>query len=281
MTALPRLHQRTVPHDTSFNTCNCAGVNLVANGARAHSDARYQHAPDPKAGSLRGILNLVPGFLDLIAPSPTSPTPLQAREKGSHLLQRIFFGNARRSHDRTRWCLIEASSSMLRLGLQIFNNLLELAVLQGGSREHLLAVCRHNIRAHFFPHAGVDLLHGWRCTFRYGRGREKHLDCGKPPCKKHKPAPRRREHGLDKLVLGCLVLLEIPGLHIGRLATCGHPKQATERSTDPLTRHRCTAPCPPLVLSFDESESFLREKVSFINENTPRGYRNKKHSEAG
>jgi hypothetical protein len=31
-------------------------------------------------------------------------------------------------------------------------------------------------------------------------------------------------------------------------------KQATDRSTDPLTRHRRTAPCPPLVLSFDESE---------------------------
>jgi len=35
-------------------------------------------------------------------------------------------------------------------------------------------------------------------------------------------------------------------------------KQATERSTDPLTRHRRTAPCPPLVLSFDESERTRR-----------------------
>jgi hypothetical protein len=31
-------------------------------------------------------------------------------------------------------------------------------------------------------------------------------------------------------------------------------KQATERSAGPLSRHRRTAPCPPLVLSLDESE---------------------------
>jgi len=153
---------------------------------------------------------------------------------------------------------------MLRLGLQSFNNLLELTdrFLQGGSREHFLAVW-HNIRARGLSHAGVDLLHGWRCTCRCGRGREKHLDCGKPPCKKHKPAPRRREHGLDKPVLGCL---EIPGLHIGRLATCGHHKQAMERSTDPLTRHRRASPCPPLVLSFDESER--RTPASSISRKT-------------
>ena len=125
------------------------------------------------------------GILDLIAPSPASPTPLQAREFQSHLLQRIFFGNARRSHDRPRWCLIEAGSSILRLGLQCFNSLLELAerLLQGGSLKRFLAVCRQNLLARVLPHSGVDLLHGWRCTFRCSRGREKHLDCSRPPCK--------------------------------------------------------------------------------------------------
>ena len=44
-------------------------------------------------------------------------------------------------------------------------------------------------------------------------------------------------------------------------------KQATERSTDPLTslRHRRTAPCPPLVLSFDEVS--IQYSVMFIRGN--------------
>ena len=39
-------------------------------------------------------------------------------------------------------------------------------------------------------------------------------------------------------------------------------KQATDRIACPLTRHRSTAPCPPLVLCFDKSLCNLRGETS-------------------
>jgi len=127
----------------------CKSAQRRSVSTRTRSKGR-ELARDLESGSTGKFL----GFLDLIAPSPTSPTPLRAREKRSHLLQRIFFGNTRRSHDRPRWCLIKAISSTLRLCLQIFNNLLELAdrFLQGGSRDHLLSSCLStNLRGELPP----------------------------------------------------------------------------------------------------------------------------------